>query len=232
MVPLASVLAMQQVAVASQQQQANKTSLTGSSGAAAVTEAGSTVTATVVQQIDGFPPDIPKSTNHNLASISAHSNVERASSGEKCVPEGHGGCGLVGSTTSNACKKKMGTLSRGIPPGVLGKLLRQQRRRKKQGKVGGVPVEVIVQLDGANGGGRKGSGKGARPAEREGEGSSSDEDSDEYGDSSDEEEVEQVNLSGHTSQFRTPFQDTRHCLGHFIVNRTVSSTCVYVYTGG
>ena len=179
MVPLASVLAMQQVAVANQQNQSRQSTSDDS------------VTATsTVQQIDGLPPEI---------SLSQPLPLPR---GRGDDGRGTSGCGLTRSDPfrtlespptdlpagTSACKKKADTVPREIPPGVLQKLLRQQRRRKKQGKVGGVPVEVIVQVDGPGGDGKGGKVGGGG----EGEGSSSEEESDGYGDSSEEEEVEQV----------------------------------------
>lgn len=224
--PLASVLAMQQVAVANQQNQSNK-----SGGDAANT----------VQQIDGFPPEVAKEPPHTLPPP-AHmtdrvtKNLDKCDECDVCdfsreegsmwgdvsvVTRGEleGKCGSVRceaiskdplrtsetpptilkappSTSdisgahhlrpTSACKKKY---EKSIPPGFLAKLLQQQRRRKKQGKVGGVPVEVIVQLDGANGGGGKGGGK--RGGGGGGE-SSSEDDSEGYGDSDEEDEVDQV----------------------------------------
>ena len=230
MVPLASVLAMQQVATANQQNQSNKSS-------------SETATATnIVHQIDGFPPDISSEALQQSSNddVSGHSEENQSKHSEKDVSLDDGfRCGedpVVKSgtvecdessphcasalvmneendsvergtsddvirtaetppTDGTACKKKNKKLSQGFPPGVLGKLLRQQRRRKRQGKVGGIPVEVIVQLDGGSGGGGKGGGKSGVGGD-EGEGSSSENDSEDYGDSSDEEEVDQVSREG------------------------------------
>lgn len=208
MVPL-SMLAMQH-AMASQQNQSNSKS------------GGDDASKNQVQQIDGFPPEVPTTvhtvqslllssdgtsgmsaetgkSHHNSDKNTPHSSRDHTDIEEKVEFEE---CSLIGNRTSNTCsdsspassagKKKF--VPKGAPSGFLTKLLRQQRRRKKRGEVGGVPVEVIVQLDGPNGGGGKGGGKGARGGEEEG-GSSSDEESDGYGDSSDEEEVDQVSFN-------------------------------------
>ena len=223
MVPLASVLAMQQVATASQQNQSNKSNSEASAA------------ANIVHQIDGFPPDISSEDLlpplHCSSDISGcveedenegkHSEKDvSADEACKCEEDPVISGGVLGCDESSphqttprvsalaneecisncddsrtaqrpnigACKRKDEKACQGFPPGMLGKLLRQQRRRKKQGKVGGIPVEVIVQLDGGSGGGGKVGGKRVE----EGEGSSSENDSDDYGDSSDEEEVDQV----------------------------------------
>ena len=173
MVPLTTVLAMQ--AVASQQQQQQQQSLSiGTNTSETTPTSTDQASATTVRQIDGLPPSPPASFRG-------------------CGPGGRGssGCGPKDGareleTSPADCE---GATSGGIPPGVLKQLLRQQRRRRRRGKRGGIPVEVIVQLDGPGGGGKGGKGgKGVR----EGEASSSDDDSEGYGDTSDEEEVDQV----------------------------------------
>ncbi|CAI8046811.1 TFIIA-alpha and beta-like factor [Geodia barretti] len=166
MVPLTTVLAMQAVANQQQQQQQQQQS-TGTNTSETTPTSTDQASAATVRQIDGLPPSPPASFRG-------------------CGPSGRKDGARVLETPPTDCE---GASSSGIPPGVLKQLLRQQRRRRRRGKRGGVPVEVIVQLDGPGGGGK--GGKGSKGV-GEGEASSSDDDSEGYGDTSDEEEVDQV----------------------------------------
>ena len=214
MVPL-SMLAMQH-AMASQQNQSNSKSGGDETTANQVQQIDGfppEVSATVeTPHASQSPPLLPSdgasgvSTETEKHQNKKHSTVHSSRDQTHTEEVELEGCSSIGDIpvrtsdtcfesgpSSAACKKKF--VPKGAPSGFLAKLLRQQRRRKKRGEVGGVPVEVIVQLDGPNGGGGKGGGKGARGGEEEGGASSSDDESDGYGDSSDEEEVDQVSYN-------------------------------------
>ena len=157
MVPLASVLAMQQVAVASQQSQATKTGGGGGGGGGRVGgsesgggEAGKNDATSVVLQIDGLPP--PSSTSRQLQSMPTHSYIHRESSSGGCVS---GGCGLsgrgldpgdVGGTpvltsgslpTTSACKKK--SSQAGASPWSVGQVATTAAETKEAGQSGRSP---------------------------------------------------------------------------------------------